>query len=80
MLVLRRLKIDLLKHENHSPTPGFLDTMYSYGMFTLKTKPIRLTEDIASFKGLRPVLEGVVITMHEDGCEQSPMNYPLQTN
>ena len=29
------LNIDLLKHENHSPTSGFLDTMYSYSMFPM---------------------------------------------
>ena len=42
------LNIDLLKHENHSPTSGFLDTMYSYSMFPLITKPTRVTKDTAT--------------------------------
>ena len=37
------LNIDLLKHENHSPTFDFLDIMYSYSMFLLITKPTRVT-------------------------------------
>ena len=42
------LNIDLLKHENHSPTSGFLDIMYSYSMFPLITKPTRVTKDTAT--------------------------------
>ena len=43
------LNIDLLKHENHSPTSDFLDIMYSYSMFQLITKPTRVTKDTATF-------------------------------
>ena len=42
------LNIDLLKHENHSPTSDVLDIMYSYSMFPLITKPIRVTKDTAT--------------------------------
>ena len=42
------LNIDLLKHENHSPTSDFLDIMYSYSMFPLITKPTRVTKDTAT--------------------------------
>ena len=42
------LNIDLLKHENHSPTSEFLDIMYSYSMFQLITKPTRVTKDTAT--------------------------------
>ena len=42
------LNIDLRKHENHSPTSGFLDTMCSYSMFPLITKPTIVTKDTAT--------------------------------
>ena len=42
------LNIYLLKHENHSPTSGFLEIMYSYSMFPLITKPTRVTKDTAT--------------------------------
>ena len=44
---LRKSNIDLIKHENHSPTSGFLDIMYPYIMFPLITKPARVIKDIA---------------------------------
>ena len=42
------LNIDLLNHDNHSPTSEFLDIMYSYSMFPLITKPTRVTKDTAT--------------------------------
>ena len=45
---LGNLNIDLLKHENHNPTSGLLDIMYSYNMFPLITKPTRVTKDTAT--------------------------------
>ena len=45
---LGELNIDLLKHENHSPTSEFLDIMYSYSMFPLITKSTRVTKDTAT--------------------------------
>ena len=42
------LNIDLLKHENHSPTSRFLDIMYAYSMFPLITQPTRVTKGTAT--------------------------------
>ena len=40
------LNVDLLKYESHQSTAGFLDTLYSYNVFPLITKPTRVTREI----------------------------------
>ena len=37
------LNVDLLKYESHQSTAAFLDTLYSYNVFPLITKPTRVT-------------------------------------
>ena len=42
------LNVDLLKHESHQSTAAFLDTLYSYNVFPLITKPTRITRESAT--------------------------------
>ena len=39
------LNIDLLRYESHQSTAAFLDTLYSYNVFPLITKPTRVTRE-----------------------------------
>ena len=40
--------VDLLKYESHQSTAAFLDTLYSYNVFPLITKPTRVTRESAT--------------------------------
>ena len=42
------LNIDLLKHENHQSAAALLDSLYSYNVFPLITKPTRVTRESAT--------------------------------
>ena len=42
------LNVDLLKHESHQSTAAFLDSLYSYNVFPLITKPTRVTRESAT--------------------------------
>ena len=42
------LNVDLLKYESHQSTAAFLDTLYSYNVFPLITKPTRVTRESAT--------------------------------
>ena len=46
--LLGDLNIDLFKHDVHRPTSEFLDTMYSYNVYPLITKPTRVTSSSAT--------------------------------
>ena len=40
--------MNLLNYENHHPTNNFLETLYSYSLTPLITKPTRITENTAT--------------------------------
>ena len=42
------LNVDLLKYERHQSTTAFLDTLCSYNVFPLITKPTRVTRETAT--------------------------------
>ena len=42
------LNVDLLKHESHQSTAAFLDSLNSYNVFPLITKPTRVTRESAT--------------------------------
>ena len=42
------LNVDLLKHESHQSTAAFLDSLYSYNVFPLITKPTGVTRESAT--------------------------------
>ena len=42
------LNVDLLKHGSHQSTAAFLDSLYSYNVFPLITKPTRVTRESAT--------------------------------
>ena len=46
--LLGDLNIDLFKHDVHRPTSEFLDTIYSYNVYPLVTKPTRVTASSAT--------------------------------
>ena len=46
--LLGDINIDFLKTDEHSPTSSFVDTLYSYNVFPLITKPTRVTKTSAT--------------------------------
>ena len=46
--LLGDLNIDLFKHDVHRPTSEFLDTIYSYNVYPLVTKPTTVTASSAT--------------------------------
>ena len=46
--LLGDLNIDFFKHDVHRPTSEFLDTIYSYNVYPLITKPTRVTSSSAT--------------------------------
>ena len=46
--VMGDFNIDLFNFENHHPTNNFLETLYSYSLTPLITKPTRITENTAT--------------------------------
>ena len=44
MYLVGDMNINILNYENHTDTNGFLDLMYSKGMYPVITRPTRITK------------------------------------